>query len=76
MCVWCKVIVGTSLGLLYVLEAASGFVRRGFPVQFGEIQCQVAAADVAGDGHLEMILVDMQGTLFVVDRFGAIIWDR
>ena len=40
-----EVIVGTSLGLLYVLDARSGFVLRGFPVQFGEIQSQVAVSD-------------------------------
>lgn len=39
-----EVIVGTSLGLLYVLDARSGFVLRGFPMQFGEIQSQVAVS--------------------------------
>jgi hypothetical protein len=41
-----EVIMGTSLGLLYVMDGESGFVRRFFPLQFHSIQAQVAVADV------------------------------
>ena len=40
-----EVIVGTSVGFIYVLNAA-GETLPGFPVQIGEIQGQVAAEDV------------------------------
>ena len=36
-----EVIVGTSLGLLYVLDGQTGFVWRYFPMQFHQIQSQV-----------------------------------
>ena len=36
-----EVIIGTSMGLLYVLDGESGFVRRHFPMQFGVIESQV-----------------------------------
>jgi hypothetical protein len=44
-----EVVVGTAMGLVYVMAAASGESLSGFPVQFGEIQAQVAVADVVGD---------------------------
>jgi hypothetical protein len=49
------VVLGTSLGLLYVLDGDSGFVKRFFPMQFHEIQAQVAVADVMGGPALEII---------------------
>ena len=43
-----EVIIGTSLGLLYVLDGETGFARRFFPMQFHSIQATVAIADVKG----------------------------
>ena len=74
-----EVVVGTSLGLLYVLDATTGFALRGFPMQFGEIQAQVAVADLVTADHtgdLEMVFCDMNGNLVCVDRSGAVLWDR
>jgi hypothetical protein len=70
-----EVIVGTAMGLLYVIDGVSGFVRRFFPMQFHSIQAQVSVADVAGDGQLEMIVLDMGGTVAVVDLEGDVLWD-
>ena len=70
-----EVIIGTSLGLLYVLDGETGFARRHFPIQFHEIQAQVAAADVHGGLHLEIIVADMGGNLVLVDLDGEVIWD-
>ena len=69
-------IVGTSLGLLYVLDGETGFVRRFFPMQFHEIQATVAVADVRGGSDLEMIVADMAGNLVLVDLDGEVLWDR
>lgn len=33
-----EIILGTSMGLLYVLEGDTGTVKRFFPLQFHEIQ--------------------------------------
>uniref|UniRef100_A0A7S3HBI1 DEX1 C-terminal domain-containing protein n=1 Tax=Spumella elongata TaxID=89044 RepID=A0A7S3HBI1_9STRA len=70
-----EVIVGTALGLLYVMDGESGFVRRFFPMQFNSIQAAVSVADVAGDRDLEMIVLDMGGTVAVVNLKGDILWD-
>jgi len=70
-----EVLIGTSLGLLYLLDGETGFVRRFFPMQFHEIQAQVAVADVHGDSNLEIIVADMGGNLVLVDVEGNILWD-
>jgi len=67
--------VGTALGLLYVMDGESGFVRRFFPMQFNSIQAAVSVADVTGDRDLEMIVLDMGGTVAVVSLKGDILWD-
>lgn len=70
-----EVIVGTALGLLYVMDGESGFVRRFFPMQFNSIQAAVSVADVTGDRDLEMIVLDMGGTVALVDLKGEVLWD-
>lgn len=67
--------MGTSLGLLYVMDGESGFVRRFFPMQFNSIQAGVSVADVTGDRDLEMIVLDMGGTVAVVSLKGDVLWD-
>lgn len=71
-----EVIIGTSLGLLYVLDGETGFARRFFPMQFHSIQATVAIADVKGGGDLEMIVADMGGNLVLVDLDGEVLWDK
>ena len=70
-----EVLIGTSLGLLYVLDGETGFPRRHFPMQFHEIQAQIAVADVHGGLHLEIIVADMAGNLVLVNIDGEILWD-
>ena len=89
-----EVIVGTSMGLLYVVDGESGFVRRFFPMQFASITAQIAVGDVipetprgtaegdkevlprgvSGKG-LEMVVVDMAGTIALVSVEGDVVWD-
>ena len=68
-----EVIVGTSMGLLYVLDGETGFTRRFFPMQFHQIQCQVVAADIWGGPNLEIIVADMGGNLVVLDVDGEVL---
>lgn len=70
-----EVVIGTSLGLLYVLDGETGFAKRHFPMQFHEIQAQVAVADVHGGLHLEIIVADMGGNLVLLNIDGEILWD-
>ena len=59
-----EVIVGTSMGMLYMLDGDNGFVKRFFPMQFHQIQAQVAVADIVGGPNLEIIVADMGGIFF------------
>ncbi|CAM9105375.1 unnamed protein product, partial [Ectocarpus fasciculatus] len=70
-----EIIFGTSLGLLYVLDGESGFVRRFFPMQFNEIQSQVAVADIVGGLDLEIVFGDMGGNVICLSADGDVLWD-
>jgi hypothetical protein len=70
-----EVIIGTSLGLLYVLDGDSGFTRRFFPMQFHQIQSQIAVGDIVGGSNLEMIVGDLVGNLVCVNSDGDVVWD-
>jgi len=49
-----EVVVGTSLGFIYVLNARTGKTLPGFPISMSEIQAQITVADVNSDGKLGM----------------------
>ena len=70
-----EVLIGTSIGLLYVLDGDTGFIRRYFPLQFHEIQAQIAVADIRGGSDLEIVVADMGGNLVLVNQEGEILWD-
>ena len=70
-----EVVVGTAMGLLYVLDGDTGFVRRHFPMQFGPIESQIAVVDLTGDGALEILVADMYGNVVVVSVDGEVVWD-
>ena len=69
-----EIIVGTSVGFVYVLNS-QGSVLPGWPVQMGEVQAQVAVADVDGDSYLELAAVDTRGNVALFDREGKLRWD-
>jgi hypothetical protein len=71
-----EIVVGTALGMLYVVDGESGFVRHHFPLQFHSIQASIAVADITGGFELEMIVCDMVGTVALVSIHGDILWDR
>lgn len=62
-------------GFVYVLDA-KGTAKPGWPLQMGEVQAQVAAADVDGDGMLEIVAGDVRGTLAAFTRDGTELWER
>ena len=86
-----EVIVGTSLGFIYVLRASTGQVLpgppghagdsrsdlfpAGFPLVMSEIQAQVTVADVNADGVLEMIAVDNKGNVMCFSKSGKEVWE-
>jgi FG-GAP-like repeat len=69
-----ETIIGTSVGYVYVLDH-TGAPLPGWPVQMGEVQAQVAVADVDGDGFLEMVAVDTRGNVAMLALNGTVLWD-
>jgi len=83
-----EIIVGTSLGMIYVYTVTpspsghrSGVgvqarLKEGFPIVMGEIQAPIAVADVNSDGRLEMVALDARGNVLVFDSRGREIWHK
>lgn len=69
-----ETIAATSVGFVYVLDSA-GKPMPGWPVQMGEVQAQVAVADVDGDGFLELFAADVRGSIAAFDCNGTLLWD-
>jgi hypothetical protein len=67
-------VVGTGLGMIYLLEGRTGRVRRGdgagqrFPLTMGSIHGRVAMHDVDGNGKLDIIAHDLNGNLAVFNH--------
>jgi len=71
-----EIILGTSMGFLYVIDPKTGDTLDGWPVQMGDIQGQVAVADVDGDGLIEIIATDARGSVAVLKPDGKELWER
>lgn len=69
------ILVGTSFGFFYVLDH-HGKTREGFPLQMGEIQGQVIAADINDDGKIEMVTTDTRGNVAAWTTQGKEIWEQ
>mmetsp|Transcript_4506 Transcript_4506/g.11353 ORF Transcript_4506/g.11353 Transcript_4506/m.11353 type:complete len:698 (+) Transcript_4506:1017-3110(+) len=72
-----EVILGTSMGFLYVFDARNIFDKENFPIQmpFG-IEHRVLVEDVQGDTNLEMFVADVGANIMCIDHTGKKIWHR
>lgn len=71
-----EIIVGTSMGWVYVLDPNTGQALDGWPVQLGDVQGQVAVGDVDNDGWLEIIAGDARGSVVALRLSGKEVWER
>jgi hypothetical protein len=70
-------VIGTSVGFLYVLDGRTGASKPGWPRQMGPIEAQALAADVNGDGKLELVAADTLGNVACFDAAtGEEVWER
>jgi len=60
---------------LYVLDN-KGETREGWPIQMGEIQAQVAVADLHRNGGLTLVASDARGNVAAFDGDGKELWER
>jgi len=70
-----EILVGTSVGFIYVVNS-DGRVRKGFPLQMGEIQAPITVHDLNGDGQLEIIAADSRHNIAAFRSNGDSFWHR
>lgn len=70
-----EVIVGTSMGFLYVLDAKTGDALDGWPIQMGDIQGHIAVADIDQDGKLEIVATDTRGSIAAFRGDATEVWE-
>ena len=71
------VVMGTSMGFLYVLELPGASQRDGFPVRFSyPIVRGAVVEDVSGDVTPEIIAIDAGGNVACFDSEGTTLWHR
>jgi len=72
-----EILMGTSMGFLYVMDARNLFVKDNWPVQFQyAIESRVLVEDVRGDTNLEIFVTDVGGNVLCLDHTGKKIWHR
>lgn len=59
-----------------MLSADTGDALEGWPVQMASIAGAVAAADINGDGKLELVAADAHGNVAAFDGAGRQVWHR
>jgi len=71
-----EIVVGTGLGMLYVLEGKTGMPRSDgeFPLSMDSIRARMAIHDVDGNGNLDIIANDNKGNLAVFNHLGKQLW--
>ncbi|KAK9842442.1 hypothetical protein WJX81_000368 [Elliptochloris bilobata] len=70
-----EVVIGTSMGYVYVLDS-EGVAREGWPVQMGDVQGQVAVADIDSDGQMELVAADSRGNIAAFTPNATELWER
>ncbi|KAG7355106.1 FG-GAP repeat-containing protein [Nitzschia inconspicua] len=72
-----EVLLGTSMGFLYVMDGRNLFAKANWPVQlkYG-IESRILVEDVRGDTNLEIFVSDVGGNVLCLDHNGNKIWHR
>ena len=72
-----EILMGTSMGFLYVIDARNLYINDKWPIQlqYG-IESRVLVEDVIGDTNLEIFVADVGGNVLCLDHNGKKIWHR
>lgn len=71
------VLIGTSMGLIYVMHARHMYNTDGWPVQVkNPVESRILVEDVVGNTNLEIFVNDVAGNIFCFDSKGQILWNR
>eukprot|EP00523_Entomoneis_sp_CCMP467_P013838 CAMPEP_0168789190 /NCGR_PEP_ID=MMETSP0725-20121227/12723_1 /TAXON_ID=265536 /ORGANISM="Amphiprora sp., Strain CCMP467" /LENGTH=1231 /DNA_ID=CAMNT_0008839489 /DNA_START=20 /DNA_END=3715 /DNA_ORIENTATION=+ len=71
------VLIGTSMGLLYLLDARNLYKRDKWPIQMNApIETQPLVEDVLGDTNLEIFVMDTAGNVVCLGHDTSVLWNR
>ena len=72
-----EVLMGTSMGLVYGMDARNLYSKENWPVQFQYgIESRILVEDVRGDTNLEIFVADIGGNIVCLDHKANKIWHR
>jgi hypothetical protein len=72
-----EVLLGTSMGIVYVFDARHLHAKDGWPIQVGfGIESRIIVEDVQGDTNLEIFVADVRGNIVCLDIKANAIWHR
>lgn len=72
-----EVIMGTSMGMVYCLDARSLYKKDHWPIQMKfPVESRVIVEDLTGDVNLEVLVADIGGNIVCLDREGKRLWHR
>jgi hypothetical protein len=72
-----EVLIGTSMGLVYTLDARMLYSKDGWPVQMQRpVETRILVEDVRGDTNLEAFIADVEGNVVCLDHKANKLWHR
>jgi hypothetical protein len=72
-----EVLLGTSMGFVYAMDARNLYTKENFPIQFQKgIEHRILVEDVLGDTNLELFVADVGGNVVCLDHKGNKLWHR
>ena len=72
-----EVLLGTSMGYIYALEARNLFMKNFWPVQMPfPVESQILVEDVIGNTNLEIFAADVGGNIVCLSHDGKVLWSR
>jgi hypothetical protein len=72
-----EVLIGTSLGMVYCLDARTLQKKDKWPLQMRyPVESRVVVEDLVGDTNLEVLIADVGGSIACFDHEGKKLWHR
>ena len=72
-----EVIIGTSMGMIYIFEARTMLKRSNWPVQVQyPIEHRIITEDVLGDANMELFILDIVGDVVCLSHDAKQLWYR
>ena len=72
-----EILIGTSLGFVYLLDARNAYKKGKWPIQMRRpVETRILVEDVTGDTNLEVFVADIGGNVVCFTHEANMIWHR